>query len=222
MSKFKIGDKVQVLVDIYGYSGIPKGTILSVVADGTLGEYWINTTEVQVSLLNAYSYEFELVEGPEGNVAQAAQTSNETPSLVHKTTPKNDDSSEGMGQPRVDNNAWFELNELPPVGTKCIFTGVDADVEGVILAHVEYKGEYQAIIQCDGDWWTGDVGEFRPIKTKEQLEEEAKAQEREKAVSAVEEQILEQMGKLNVRNLAEHIVDTFDLRFTKGGSKWQI
>ena len=81
--------------------------------------------------------------------------------------------------PKAQDNSWYENGEIPPVNTKCIFTGVDVAVEGVILAHVEYRGQYSAIIQCDGDWWPGEVGEFRPWYS----DEEIAAQEREKVVN---------------------------------------
>ena len=208
MSKFKIGDKVRVCVG--WYAGIPKGTILSVVADGTLGAYWIAGGYAEVGTVNVYHCGFELVE--------AAQESNETASLVQKTTPKNDDSSEEDSLPAdccvSGNNAWFERGELPEIGTVCEyrhnFTGNWN--EGEVVAQLGSE-----VVICDHNWHTSHwltLDKLRPIKkTAEEIETEA----RKKAVGAVEEQILEQMGELNVRNLAEHIVDTFDLRFTKEG-----
>jgi len=173
MTKFKIGDEVELVVVSYEPS-VPKGSILNVVKDGSLGAYWITKDSVEVSALNDYSEEFKLV----------------------KDTPKAQD------------NSWYENGELPPVSTKCIFTGVDVAVEGVILAHVEYRGQYSAIIQCDGDWWTGEVGEFRHWYS----DEEIAAQGREKAIIDVEEAICNQMGRLNVRELAEYLVDKYNFR----------
>ncbi|QDP50267.1 MAG: hypothetical protein Tp178MES00d2C33159851_57 [Prokaryotic dsDNA virus sp.] len=142
------------------------------------------------------------------------QTSNETPPLVQKTTPKNADVSERDSQPSLSNNAWFERGELPEVGTMCDyrhnFTGNWN--EGEVVAQLGSE-----VVICDHNWHTSHwltLDKLRPIKkTAEEIEAEA----RKKAIGAVEEQILEQMGELNVRNLAEHIVDTFGLRFTREG-----
>lgn len=97
---------------------------------------------------------------------------NESSSLVQKISVENDVVSSAVSdnQSKAQDNSWYENGELPPVNTKCIFTGVDYAVEGVILAHVEYKGQYSAIIQCDGDWWTGEVGKFRPWYSDEEIE----------------------------------------------------
>ena len=140
------------------------------------------------------------------------QMSNESGSLVQKISVENDVVSSAVNtsdnQPKAQDNSWYENGEIPPVNTKCIFTGVDVAVEGVILAHVEYRGQYSAIIQCDGDWWPGEVGEFRPWYSDEEIAE----QEREKAIVDVEGAICNQMGSLNVRELAEYLVDKYNFR----------
>jgi len=138
------------------------------------------------------------------------QPSNESGYLVQKISVENDVVSSAVSdnQLKAQDNSWYENGELPPVSTKCIFTGVDVAVEGVILAHVEYRGQYSAIIQCDGDWWTGEVGEFRHWYS----DEEIAAQGREKAIIDVEEAICNQMGRLNVRELAEYLVDKYNFR----------
>lgn len=274
MSKFKIGDKVRLLVE--DYVDIEKGSLLTVVKDGTLGDCWISDKEVEISMLDAYRHEFELVEEPENTLkfvpgdrvkvkstagfsrhatgvvtareqnpnaawfvegfpegvvwvlrdgasgacyfhpeelelVEAAQTSNQTPSLVHKTTPKNDDSSEERAYCVSGNNTWFERGELPPIGSKVEFQGYQAGrLEWKQAFVVGHDGQI-VVLNYQGNYLGVHVDKLRPIKTAEEIEAEA----RKKAVGAVEEQILEQMGELNVRNLAEHIVDTFDLRFTK-------
>ena len=75
MSKFKVGDKVRLVVGMYEPE-IPRGSVLDVVSDGVLGAYWIKPEAVEVGMANAYSHEFQLVE------EQALQTSNEKPSFV--------------------------------------------------------------------------------------------------------------------------------------------
>ena len=75
MSKFKVGDKVRLVVGVYEPE-IPKGSVLDAVNDGVLGAYWIKPEAVEVGMANAYSHEFQLVE------EQAPKTSNEKPSFV--------------------------------------------------------------------------------------------------------------------------------------------
>lgn len=66
---FKLNDKVKLLTDFYedqdSYQSVPKGSILTVVADcRTLGQ-WIDQTSVQLDFLNPpynHEKEFELVE----------------------------------------------------------------------------------------------------------------------------------------------------------------
>lgn len=75
MSKFKVGDKVRLVVGVYEPE-IPKASVLDVVNDGVLGAYWIKPEAVEVGMANAYSHEFQLVE------EEAPQTSNEKPPYV--------------------------------------------------------------------------------------------------------------------------------------------
>lgn len=75
MSKFKVGDKVRLVVGVYEPE-IPRGSVLDVVSDGVLGAYWIKPEAVDVGMANAYSHEFQLVE------EEAPQTSNEKTSFV--------------------------------------------------------------------------------------------------------------------------------------------
>ena len=173
--KFKVGDKVELVVDCYSGDGVVKGSILTVVNEHTLGDYWLTKDSVEVEMLNCSLEEFRLVQ---------------------------DD-------PKAQDNSWYENGDLPPVNTKCIFTGVDVAVEGVILAHVEHKGQYSAIIQCDGDWWTGEVGEFRPWYS----DEEIAVQEREMVIEKME---FVAGGDLSIaeRILMERLYDA-GLRFTK-------
>jgi len=57
---FKVEDEVELVVGHYEPS-VPKGSILNVVKDGSLGAYWITKDSVEVSALNDYSEEFKLV-----------------------------------------------------------------------------------------------------------------------------------------------------------------
>jgi len=75
MSKFKVGDKVRLVVGGYEPE-IPKGSVLDVVNDGVLGAYWITREAVEVGMAEVCAHEFQLVE------EQAPQTSNEKPSFV--------------------------------------------------------------------------------------------------------------------------------------------
>lgn len=100
MSKFKVGDKVRLVVGVYEPE-IPKGSVLDVVNDGVLGAYWIKPEAVEVGMANAYSHEFQLVE------EEAHQTSNEKPSFVSFFTSvivaKNKDVSD-IGEMLYDEN----------------------------------------------------------------------------------------------------------------------
>ena len=82
MSKFKVGDKVKIIVSTYEPE-IPKGSVLNVVNNRVLpvkysknDAYWITTKAVEVGTANTYSHEFEIVE------EEAPQTSNQKPSFV--------------------------------------------------------------------------------------------------------------------------------------------
>jgi len=111
-------------------------------------------------------------------------------------------------QPKAQDNSWYENGELPPVNTKCIFTREDVAVEGVILAHV--RGQYSAIIQCDGDWWTGEVGEFRPWYS----DEEIAVQERKKVIDAISDVLIETERMSRYTDVAAHLYDA-GLRFVE-------
>lgn len=175
--KYKVGDRVQVNAGA-GFSAYSKGVVveypvpsefyclpkrLFVLQDGATEACWFYPDEL--------------------TLLKAAESSNESGSLVQKSDVENDVVSYAVNtsdnEPKGQDNSWYERGEIPPVNTKCIFTGSEWDIEGVIVAHVEYKGQYSAIIQCDGDWWPGEVGEFRPWYSDEEIAE----QEREKVVN---------------------------------------
>ena len=140
------------------------------------------------------------------------QMSNESGSLVQKISVENDVVSSAVNTSdngsKSQDNSWYENGEIPPVNTKCIFTGVDVAVEGVILAHVEYRGQYSAIIQCDGDWWPGKVGEFRPWYS----DEEIAAQERKKVIDAISDVLIETERMSRYTDVAAHLYE-LGLRF---------
>lgn len=142
------------------------------------------------------------------------QTSNESGSLVQKISVENDVVSSAVNTSdngsKSQDNSWYENGEIPPVNTKCIFTGVDVAVEGVVLAHVEYRGQYSAIIQCDGDWWPGEVGEFRPWYSDEEIAE----QERKKVIDAISDVLIETERMSSYTDVAAHLYDA-GLRFVE-------
>lgn len=206
--KYKVGDRVQVNADA-GFSRYSKGVVVEsptpgfnwplkrvffVLRDGASEPCWF------------YPEELTLLQDP--------QSSNESGSLVQKSGVKNDVVSYAVNdnQPKAQDNSWYESGELPPVNIKCIFTGVDVDVEGVILAHVEYKGQYSAIIQCDGDWWHGEVGEFRPWYS----DEEIAAQERKKIIDAISDVLIETERVSSYTDVAAHLYES-GLRFVEQG-----
>ena len=74
MIKFKVGDKVRLVVDLYEPT-LRIGDILDVVEDDPRMTQWITVKTVMVGMVNDYPEEFELVE-------EAPQMSNEKPSFV--------------------------------------------------------------------------------------------------------------------------------------------
>ena len=113
-------------------------------------------------------------------------------------------------QLKAQDNSWYENGEIPPVNTKCIYTGVEWDVEGVIVAHVDYRGQPSAIIQCDGDWWPGEVGEFRPWYSDEEIAE----QERKNVIDAISDVLIETERMSRYTDVAAHLYDA-GLRFVE-------
>ena len=142
------------------------------------------------------------------------QMSNESGYLVQKISVENDVVSSAVNTSdngsKSQDNSWYENGEIPPVGAKCIYTGVDEDFAGVIVAHVEQGRDYQAIIQCDGDWWPGEVGEFRPWYSDEEIAE----QERKKVIDAISDVLIETERMSRYTDVAAHLYDA-GLRFVE-------
>lgn len=213
MSKFKVGDKVKVVNGGWGiaYEDVEKMRgevfeVFSYLSDGYFGE---EGYLLKPSLLKRFEY----MPGEDGfigegslELVEAAQESNETPPLVQKTTPKNDDSGEGVSQPRVDKNAWFERGELPPVGVLCEMQddlGVWAKVE--IFSH--HKGFCHGWAGAECSFYSDDPKEFRPIKTAEEIE----AEEREKVIEEMARVI---SSKVSDKRAAESL---YELGYRKVG-----
>lgn len=179
--KYKVGDRVQVNSDA-GFSAYSKGVVVEYTVPSGLA-YPPNCVFVlrdgAANVCGFYPDELTLL--------KAAESSNESGSLVQKISVENDVVSSAVNtsdsQSKSQDSSWYENGDLPPVGAKCIYTGVDEDFAGVIVAHVEQGRDYQAIIQCEGDWWPGEAGEFRPWYSDEEIE----AQEREKAIEKMRE-----------------------------------
>lgn len=115
MTKFKIGDEVELVVVSYEPS-VPKGSILNVVKDGSLGAYWITKDSVEVSALNDYSEEFKLV----------------------KDTPKAQDNSwyENGELPPVGANIEYKLGAGPwyAATVKYVLDVLDGEEDEVVIA----------------------------------------------------------------------------------------
>ena len=176
----------------------------------------INDEHYIISLMSNPS-DYWYINGSEINHEATAklQTSNKSGYLVQKISVENDVVSSAVNTSdngsKSQDNSWYENGELPPLNTKCIFTGVDVAVEGVVLAHVEYRGQYSAIIQCDGDWWTGELGEFLPWYSDEQIA----AQEREKVIDAISDLLIETERMSRYTDVAAHLYES-GLRFVEG------
>ena len=148
------------------------------------------------------------------------QTSNESGYLVQKISVENDVVSSAVNtsdnQSKSQDNSWYENGELPPVG-----------------ANIEYKlgagPWYEATVKYVLDVLDGDEDEIviacphlgfeqlltlnKHTKIRPALSpEEIAQQDREKAIADVEGAICTQMGSLNVRELAEYLVDKYNFR----------
>lgn len=89
---------------------------------------------------------------------------------------------------------------LPPVGTVCECQN-DAFkwLQGVIVHTGNDRGKKIAIMQCENEMLWGEAGEFRPIRTKAQIE----AEERERVVK----QMIEDSRPMNRRAVCEDLYD---------------
>jgi len=210
--KYKVGDVVVLADNVdqnYNKTFVP-GVAVKICQ---LCDHNSNDEHYTVSLVSGPS-DYWYIKDDEINHETTAflQMSNESGYLVQKISVENDVVSSAVSdnQPKAQDNSWYGNGELPPVNTKCIFTGVDVAVEGVILAHVEYKGQYSAIIQCDGDWWTGEFGEFRPWYS----DEETAAQERKKVIDAISDVLIETERMSNYTDVAARLYES-GLRFVE-------
>lgn len=212
--KYKVGDVVVLATNVeqnWNKTFVP-GVAVKICQ---LCDHNSNDEHYTVSLVSDPSDYWYIMDKEINHEATAKlQTSNESGYLVQKSGVKNDVVSYAVNdnQPKAQDNSWYESGELPPVNTKCIFTGVDVVVEGVILTHVEYKGQYSAIIQCEGDWWHGEVGEFRPWYS----DEEIAAQERKKIIDAISDVLIETERVSSYTDVAAHLYES-GLRFVEQG-----
>ena len=101
----------------------------------------------------------------------------------------------GVFEERPTQQAW-DGKGLPPVGTVCECQNDELKwLEGTIV-HVGIHGSTKlAVMQTKEEILYGEVGEFRPIKTKEQIA----AEEREKAI--------EEMYSLTFASTSQEVLD---------------
>lgn len=180
-NKFAVGDKVKLLVNKDHHKA---GECFTVTPENPTEGFWLRAGEAEYPHINDCPHHFELVE--------AAQESNETPSLVQKTTPKNDDSSAEDSQPSISNNDWFERGELPPIRTECILVRNSDCVSDGNRCVVLYIGSIYAIVDegfGEQHYYLKNI-DFRPIKTIEEIEAEG----REKAIEELRSSVGEKLG----------------------------
>lgn len=210
--KYKVGDVVVLAANVeqnYNKTFVP-GVAVKICQ---LCDHNSNDEHYTVSLVSDPSDYWYIVDKEINHETTALlQMSNQSGYLVQKISVENDVVPYAVSdsQLKAQDNSWYENGDLPPVNTKCIFTGVDDAVEGVILAHVEYKGQYSAIIQCDGDWWTGEFGEFHPWYS----DEEIAAQERKKVIDAISDVLIETERMSSYTDVAAHLYES-GLRFVE-------
>jgi hypothetical protein len=177
MTKFKIGDEVELVVVSYEPS-VPKGSILNVVKDGSLGAYWITKDSVEVSALNDYSEEFKLV----------------------KDTPKAQDNSwyENGELPPVGANIEYKLGAGPwyAATVKYVLDVLDGD-EGEIVIACPHLGFEQLLT-------LNKHTKIRPIQTPEQIA----AQERKKVIDAISDVLIETERMSSYTDVAAHLYES--------------
>ena len=188
MTKFKIGDEVELVVVSYEPS-VPKGSILNVVKDGSLGAYWITKDSVEVSALNDYSEEFKLV----------------------KDTPKSQDNSwyENGELPPVGANIEYKLGAGPwyAATVKYVLDVLDGD-EGEIVIACPHLGFEQLLT-------LNKHTKIRPCLSPEQMSPEQIAeQEREKVIDAISDVLIETERMSNYTDVAAHLYES-GLRFVE-------
>jgi len=169
----------------YYEPSVSKGSILNVVKDGSLGAYWITKNSVEVSALNDYSEEFKLVED----------------------------------EPKSQDNSWYENGGLPPVGAnieyklgagpwfeatvKYVLDVLDGEEDEIVIA-CPHLGFEQLLVL---DKHT----KIRPIQTPEQIA----AQEREKAIDAISDVLIETERMSSYTDVATYLYDA-GIRFVEG------
>ena len=212
--KYKVGDVVVLAANVeqnWNKTFVP-GVAVKIYQ---LCDFNSNDEHYTVSLVSDPS-DYWYIKDAEINHETTAllQMSNESGSLVQKISVENDVVSSAVNTSdngsKSQDNSWYENGEIPPVGAKCIYTGVDEDFAGVIVAHVEQGRDYQAIIQCDGDWWPGEVGEFRPWYSDEEIAE----QERKNVIDAISDVLIETERMSRYTDVAAHLYDA-GLRFVE-------
>jgi len=163
-------------------------------------------------VLHAFDWRFTLVESAQELIEKPA----ETPSNQGKTCSQNCVSCKDKETPVLeenDENAWFKRGELPPVGTVCECQNNSMQwLKGTIVCVGEDKGTTLAIMQTPAEILYGEAGEFRPIKSPEQIAEE----EREAYCDRIYSVLCKAERKNNRSDMAESLYDA-GLRFVEKG-----
>lgn len=103
--------------------------------------------------------------------------------------------------PKVKDNSWYENGELPPVGAACECQNNSMQwLKGTIVYVGKDKGTTIAIMQTPNEILYGEVGEFRPIQTPEQIA----AEEREKVIEDIARVI---RSKISDKRAAESLYE---------------
>ena len=211
MTKFKIGDKVTWSDRTYAREVEERNPdeILTVLGFDQHDYRYVHFHEFPDG---AYEWRFEL--------AEELQSSNESGSLVQKISVENDVVSYGVNtsdnQLKAQDNSWYDKGQLPPIGANIEYKlgagpWYAATVKYVL--DVLYGGEDEIVIACPHLGFEQLLTLNKHTKIRPALSpEEIAQQDREKAIADVEGAICNQMGSLNVRELAEYLVDKYNFR----------
>lgn len=214
--KYKVGDRVQVNAGA-GFSAYSKGVVveypvpsefvclpkrLFVLQDGATEACWFYPDEL--------------------TLLKAAESSNESGSLVQKISVENDVVSSGVNtsdnQPEAQDNSWYESGGLPPTGAnieyklgdgpwfeatvKYVLDVLDGDEDEVVIACPPLGFEQLLVL----DKHT----KIRPIQTPEQIA----VQERKKVIDAISDVLIETERMSSYTDVAAHLYES-GLRFVE-------
>lgn len=215
--KYKVGDRVQVNAGA-GFSAYSKGVVVerSFVSSG------FTCPSNRVFVLRDGATEACWFYPDELTLLKAAESSNESGSLVQKSGVENDVVPYGVNtsdsQSKSQDNSWYESGGIPPVGAnieyklgagpwfeatvKYVLDVLDGDEEEIVIA-CPHLGFEQLLT-------LNKHTKISPIQTPEQIA----AQERKKVIDAISNVLIETERMSSYTDVAAHLYES-GLRFVE-------